>query len=233
MEKKKQLVKLLLFVSFFLFSLEEVYGLSGTISGKKAPLTSTYSNDNFYTYNFLTKKYEEVKCKKIWQGNKVVVYSEIDGFYTDSEFMQRIGEKVESDIIPVLETYFSDIIYANLDIIFYDIHDFYKIGGQEYYAGYFDPDYSYNNNKIFIDTNPGMIYSSIDDVLAVIAHELQHLIHYSYDNDEEKWLNEGLSELSTYVCGFENKVHTEEFIKFPFRTLDTWNGDLNDYGKVY
>ena len=233
MDRKKSLVSLLLFVSFMFLTIEKADGLSGTQYGKKAPLTSPYSQDYQYTYNFLIKKYEQIKVENIWAGDKVSVYSEVDGFYSDEDFMQRIGKRVEEDIIPVLENFFAEIIYDRIDIVFYDIKDFYSIGGQEYFAGYFDPDYTYNNNKIFIDVNPGMIYSNIEDVLAVIAHELQHLIHYSFDENEEKWINEGLSELSTYVCGFENKVHTEEFIKFPFRTLDTWTGDLNDYGKVY
>ena len=36
----------------------------------------------------------------------------------------------------------------------------------------------------------------------VLAHELQHLIHWNGDASEETWVNEGLSELSASVAGY-------------------------------
>ncbi len=39
--------------------------------------------------------------------------------------------------------------------------------------------------------------------LSVMAHEFQHLIHGYRDSNEELWLNEGFSELSTLLNGYE------------------------------
>jgi hypothetical protein len=39
--------------------------------------------------------------------------------------------------------------------------------------------------------------------LSVMAHELQHLIHGYHDANEELWLNEGFSELSTLLNGYD------------------------------
>ena len=37
----------------------------------------------------------------------------------------------------------------------------------------------------------------------VLAHELQHAVHWNYDRTEETWVNEGLSELAVTVAGYE------------------------------
>jgi immune inhibitor A len=47
--------------------------------------------------------------------------------------------------------------------------------------------------------------SSLDDpfTFGVLAHEFQHMIHWSVDRDETSWLNEGFSELSAYLSGYD------------------------------
>ncbi|MBA3534854.1 MAG: immune inhibitor A [Ardenticatenales bacterium] len=37
----------------------------------------------------------------------------------------------------------------------------------------------------------------------ILAHEFQHMIHWSIDRNEELWINEGLSELAAKVNGFD------------------------------
>ena len=42
----------------------------------------------------------------------------------------------------------------------------------------------------------------------VLAHELQHAVHWNYDRTEETWVNEGLSELAVTVAGYsESSIH--------------------------
>jgi len=41
-----------------------------------------------------------------------------------------------------------------------------------------------------------------DYMLSVQAHELQHLIHWGHDREEENWLNEAMSEVAMVVTGY-------------------------------
>ncbi len=41
-----------------------------------------------------------------------------------------------------------------------------------------------------------------DYMLSVQAHELQHLIHWGHDAEEESWLNEAMSEVAMVVTGY-------------------------------
>jgi immune inhibitor A len=47
--------------------------------------------------------------------------------------------------------------------------------------------------------------SALDDLFTygVLAHEFQHMIHWNVDRDESSWLNEGFSELSAFLNGYD------------------------------
>ncbi len=98
-----------------------------------------------------------------------------------------------------------------IDILILDIHDGWS--GGAFMAGYFSPiDQILNNNSsnkrdiIYIDSYPtiyrGNNNYNTESAKETTSHELQHLIHYNYDKDEENWINEGLSVYAQYLCGF-------------------------------
>ncbi|MGB9700955.1 MAG: CFI-box-CTERM domain-containing protein, partial [Thermodesulfobacteriota bacterium] len=91
---------------------------------------------------------------------------------------------------------------------------------------------------IYLDANPGLPGSITS--LGTLAHEFQHLIHYHYDPLEETWVNEGLSGLARYVCGYGHQAidssqrrHIEAFAKYPNTSLTIWNDSLANYGATY
>ena len=59
-----------------------------------------------------------------------------------------------------------------------------------------------------------------DYMLSVLAHEFQHLIHYRYDQQEESWINEALSEAAMTACGyFTDKAHLAHYCRHTERPL--------------
>lgn len=68
-------------------------------------------------------------------------------------------------------------------------------------------------------------------LLAVLAHEFEHLIHYNYDPDESAWLDEGLAELAMWLYG--NPDNVSAFPTSPDRDLTSFTGDWADYIKSY
>ena len=73
---------------------------------------------------------------------------------------------------------------------------------------------------------------------STVAHEYQHLLHAEQDDAEESWINEGLSMMSEYLCGYPlSTSHMAWFMATPDNSLTVWGdqGDINilaDYGVV-
>ncbi|MCI0797980.1 MAG: immune inhibitor A [Chloroflexi bacterium] len=69
--------------------------------------------------------------------------------------------------------------------------------------------------------------------LKVLAHELQHAVHWNQDPSEDTWINEGLSELAVAVAGYgANSIH--RFLQSGPTSLVNWpvnpGQSLNSYG---
>lgn len=70
-----------------------------------------------------------------------------------------------------------------------------------------------------------------DYMLGVLAHEFQHMIHWAGDVNEDTWINEGCSQLSWYLCGYETDGDEANFADHPNNDLTAWD-ESGDYGQV-
>ena len=76
----------------------------------------------------------------------------------------------------------------------------------------------------FLDS-PGAVYN------AVLAHELQHLIHDNADDGEEAWVNEGLSQVAAELAG-GGTAAISSFLAVPDSQLNHWpEGGGANYGE--
>ena len=129
------------------------------------------------------------------------------------------------------------------DFLITDIKDGWQPGGS-YVAGFFfswDQTNNQGSNQrdiLYIDSYPGIYYNNTRDPqrpLSTLAHEYQHLIHYNYDKDEATFVNEGLSEVAEYICGYPLRSPSRYFAKTDVPLFD-WNnisGDvLADYSRA-
>ena len=66
--------------------------------------------------------------------------------------------------------------------------------------------------------------------ISVLAHELQHMIHWLGDVNEDTWVNEGCSELAMVYFGFPDPI--VQFPSNPDNTLTSWDQGFADYVKV-
>jgi len=85
-----------------------------------------------------------------------------------------------------------------------------------------------------------MFYINIDNVSVnsafyngVLAHEFQHMIHWYNDRNEETWLNEGFSELATYLNGFDVGGSDYLFADAPDTQLNSWPSGPGAAGANY
>lgn len=74
-------------------------------------------------------------------------------------------------------------------------------------------------------TNPGSPY-----MIGVMAHEVQHLLHFVADPDEDSWINEAMSELAMSASGYEDTGNLHAYLANPAAPLETT--EFVDYGAV-
>lgn len=66
--------------------------------------------------------------------------------------------------------------------------------------------------------------------LSVLAHELEHLIHWGQDPNEESWIDEGCAELAMVAYGIPDPI--SGFPSNPDNSLTVWDQQTADYVKV-
>ncbi len=134
---------------------------------------------------------------------------------------------------------------SKVDFLLTDIQDGWD-GSGSFFGGFFNPGDQTTNagsNKadiLYIDTYPG-IYNELNgnatyntrSVLGTVSHEFQHLIQYANDRSEKTWVNEGLSELSSFLCGYGLRT-PQYYLKNTHLRLSSWNAEnsLPHYSRV-
>lgn len=82
---------------------------------------------------------------------------------------------------------------------------------------------------IYLATDSGQPAS--DYMLAVMAHEFEHLIHFNQDPNEVAWVDEGLAGLAMWLFGRPDTI--AGFNSQPDNSLLVWNSAWADYIKTY
>jgi len=110
-------------------------------------------------------------------------------------------------------------------------------------AGYYYSPSEYPRSVVETSNERSMFYINMSNTPpgsqyygSVLAHELQHLVLWRVDQNEETWLNEGQSELSARISGYGPSDFVSSFAGNPGIQLNNWpGGDGNGphYGAGY
>jgi hypothetical protein len=190
----------------------------------------------FSVYNANTTNYDEINATLKVVGPHSLIYSNFSSTEISDSTLLAINHSFNNIIYPNLTRFFGsppDIDSNGKTIILIlDIQD--RFGGPQYIAGFFDPTHQYpvsqapeseESEILHIDGNEGK--SNLDTgKYDVIAHELQHMIHFGIDNDEETWLDEGASMFSEYLIGedpFETSTYKNAFSSNSDVSLTYWD----------
>jgi hypothetical protein len=222
------------------------YGTSLRIKTEKGILADTVGEQvSFWAYNFGTGVYYQTTatCRSrvaLSSGSYLNIYVEDAEWTRDQSLftttiLDGIGNEYKNVILPTETTYFGTPPTGDFTILLMDIQD---SGGDSYVSGYFD---SRNENNVSNSNNRHMIYMDSKDgtpgntsFYGTLAHEFQHFIHYNYDPLEDTWVEEGLSGLARYVCGYGHQTsHVTAFSQAPTTSLTFWGDDLANYGATY
>ena len=99
-------------------------------------------------------------------------------------------------------------------------------------AGYFSSNdeipiqaHKYSNEHEMFIINSDTTGLGEEFTYGVLAHELQHMIHWYRDRNEESWLNEGFSELAAFLNGYDIGGFDNVYISDPDMQLNDWPND--------
>ncbi|MAG36598.1 MAG: hypothetical protein CL878_10205, partial [Dehalococcoidia bacterium] len=95
----------------------------------------------------------------------------------------------------------------------------------------------FSNERPMLYINTDVLRAGTVAYDSVLAHELQHLIHFLVHPQQDAWLNEGASEVAMAVAGFLPRGAANAFVRRPATQLDSWasrpSAALPHYGGAY
>lgn len=145
--------------------------------------------------------------------------------------LEALAESFENDIYPTTREFFGSEWTPGIDG---DPHIYilYMPGIGFTTAGYFVSSdsvhplaHEYSNaHEVFVFNSDN---SPLRDeyTYGVLAHEFQHMIHWYRDRNETSWLNEGFSEVSTLINGFDPGGFDYYYTTDPDVQLNDWPND--------
>ena len=159
-----------------------------------------------------------------------------DGQQVEQSNLERAAQHFEEIIYPRVAGYFGQAWTPGVDN---DPHISIVHGRLRGAAGYFSSTDEYpqsvrprsnQREMIYIDSHRLPVDS--DFHRHVLAHELQHAIHWNHDASEETWISEGLAELAVTVTGY-SPGSIRAFMRRPFVSLVHWPLDDANIGAHY
>lgn len=148
-----------------------------------------------------------------------------DGLEVDGSTLETIGADFETLVYPRVTAAFGREWSPGVDA---DVRISIVHAGLSGAGGYFSASDEYprqvvprsnEREAVYVDASflesPGSVYN------AVLAHELQHLVHWNADSGEEAWVNEGLSQVAAELVG-GGTAAAGDFLAVPDTQLTDW-----------
>jgi len=214
----------------------------------------------FWAYNFQTNQPYTINATRRKIGEFTQIWVEDDSWnnnYVNNAILDDLLNNLESysgsssidpnnGIVGINTTLFGQPPNYDgdgiVDFLILDIRDDFDPtqSNSSFIAGYFSPldqqsgSTSNERDLMYLDAFPGIYYNGsyrTEPVMSTTAHEFQHLIHFNYDQNEELWINEGLSELAGTYCGY-GLDFPGLFLEDPNQNLTQWSSEVKDYARV-
>ncbi len=163
--------------------------------------------ESFWYAELNSNQSVQTEAELVYQSEALSMWVEV-GKEVDQAAVVTAAEQIESDILPTMRAIFGEEWRPGVDgdVRIHILH-LGDLGGVA--AAYFAV-----KDEVVTAVNPfsnqrEMLYINLSSMqpgtglyLGTVAHELQHLIQWSNDSNEEAWLGEGLSELASELNGF-------------------------------
>jgi immune inhibitor A len=199
-------------------------------------------SDQFWVLNEDTKKYRRITADLRFVLPHVYVWVE-RGIKLDDDKLFHSAKRFDEKTYPTDRSFFGSEWRPGVDR---DVHVsiLHATGLGKGVAGYFSASdevttavNKYSNQREMFYIDPSSMKPNTQFYDGTLAHEFQHMIHWNEDRNETTWLNEGCSELASFVNGFDPGGSDYFFVERPDTQLDNWDEDMDEntyhYGASY
>ena len=210
----------------------------------KPPTFKVGDKSAFWVSNSDTDEHHSVTATLKYLNDRVYVWVDDTAKLSDAD-LKKSADRFATQTYPTNREFFGSELTPGVDN---DprLHILHARGMGKYVAGYYSSadEYSrlvnpYSNEKemfyISADSNNAKPNSTFYD--GTLAHEFQHMIHWANDRNEDSWVNEGMSELASYLNGFDPGGADAAYMAKPDTQLTTWSdpsiGNAEHYGASY
>jgi hypothetical protein len=154
-----------------------------------------------------------------------------NGMQVDVAEVQAAADRLENDLYPIISNLFGSEWTPGVDNDphFSVVHLSSYVGQGE--LGFFVAANQYprsverrSNEQEVIFMNMDALTFGDDLYFGTLVHEIQHLIHWNQDPNEEVWLDEGLGQLAEIASGFET-ADTVDYMRNTSTQLNGWEYD--------
>jgi len=197
----------------------------------------------FWVSNADTEEYFQITAVVLYATPHVYMWVE-KGVDVDLDRLREAADIFEEKIYPTNREFFGSEWRPGVDS---DPHlSILHATGLGSVAGYFwgVDEFSrlvneYSNEREMFYINVEGVTVGSDFYNGTLAHEFQHMIHWYNDRNEDCWLNEGFSDLASFLNGYDVGGHDYAFAQQPDTQLNTWadpdipGATLPHYGAAY
>jgi immune inhibitor A len=195
------------------------------VARQEAPAYQEGQQQEFIVWDFFDLSPETVNATLRLITPHAYFYFQ-DGLDVSQEELEKAAQGFEDTIYPLVMGYFGQEWTPGVDD---DPHITLLHADLSGLAGYFSSEDEYPHAASPASNEREMVYLDIGgmklgsgDYNGLVAHELQHLVHWNGDPTEEIWVNEGLSELARELAS-GGSGPTRISVTQPDTQLNAWD----------
>jgi hypothetical protein len=183
--------------------------------------------NNFWVTNTDTNTAFQIQATLQYITGHVYFWVE-DGVRAKQSDIVRLVDTFEKEIYPTTKSHFGDEPFPGIDedehlYILYCSNAGYDIAGYFSSVDTLPPEaHQYSNAHEMFFLNADTTSLSDPFTYGVLAHEFQHMIQWNLDQNEDTWVNEGLSELAAQINDYDPGGFDYEFSINPNLQLNYW-----------
>lgn len=217
-----------------------VRGVPRVMADRAAPVP-VGSTDTFWVQNVDTNEYFRIQATMVYATPHVYFWVEQGVDYRLSD-VQALVDDFENRIYPTNREFFGSEWTPGIDGDPH-LHILYARNLGSWVAGYYGSNdeyppqiHEYSNAREMFYINADVQRLTDEHTYSTLAHEFQHMIHWNGDGNEDSWLEEGFSELASFLNGYTTGGWDYVFAQDPDIPLTYWpSGEESSvhYGQAF
>ncbi len=203
----------------------------GLLPQSTAPAPVPYAagdRSSFWVLNLDSAQSFQISATVRYVGPHLYMWVQ-DGVSWAPEALAQSAQTFEDKLYPTVRRYFGSESSPGIDN---DVRLTVLNARFSGASGYFSSSDQYPPAVVPTSNGREMFYINVDSLQpgtslydSTLAHELQHMVHWFADPNEDSWVSEGLSELAEHLCGYSKDARVRILAANPDTQLTDWEAN--------